>query len=246
MSKPKSNTLFHFTKTNDVLCNILKNGFFPRYSIEEIKYLDGIFEKVAIPVVCFCDIPLSRISDHVDFYGHFGLGMTREWCITNGLNPVQYVTSNSLYLKNFKAIWIASIIGERSDIKDTALASLISMYSFHKPLFGEVVITGKPIEKEFYQESEWRYLAVPKEHKFIFDDKIVNDTSILKKHNDRIQNECALRFTPKDIKYIFVKSDSDIPDVVNFINKELDIYPSADLKILLSRITSLGAIEADI
>lgn len=36
---PKSHTLFHFTKTNDVLKMVIKNGFWPRYCLEDVGWL---------------------------------------------------------------------------------------------------------------------------------------------------------------------------------------------------------------
>jgi len=55
-----------------------------------------------------------------------------------------------------------------------------------------------------------------------------------------------LKFSPRDIKYIFVKYDSDIPNIINFIQSDLDHYPSSDVKILLSRVTSLESISHDL
>ena len=51
---------------------------------------------------------------------------------------------------------------------------------------------------------------------------------------------------PNDIKYIFVKSDSDIPNIVNFIQSELDNYPGVDQKILMSRVVSLESLHQDL
>jgi len=55
-----------------------------------------------------------------------------------------------------------------------------------------------------------------------------------------------LKFSPKDIKYIFVKRDSDIPEIINFIQAELDQHPSSDIKVLMSRVTSLESISSDL
>ena len=71
--KPKSHTLFHFTKSRDTLKLVLKNGFWPRYCLEDIQWIgEDRFPYISIPIVCFCDIPLSRIQEHVGCYGEFG------------------------------------------------------------------------------------------------------------------------------------------------------------------------------
>ncbi|HGB4541387.1 TPA: hypothetical protein ACIVI6_004323, partial [Salmonella enterica subsp. diarizonae serovar 50:k:z35] len=68
----------------------------------------------------------------------------------------------------------------------------------------------------------------------------------LQKANEATKKSSLLKFTPNDIKYIFVKQDSDIPRIVNFIQSKMDKYPASDIKILLSRIVSLESLSADI
>lgn len=90
---PRSHTLFHFTKSSKVLKLILKNGFWPRYCLEDVSWMGMDAEDaeyVAFPAVCFCDIPLSRIDEHVAFYGAFGIGLRKEWAVINNLNPILY------------------------------------------------------------------------------------------------------------------------------------------------------------
>jgi len=102
------------------------------------------------------------------------------------------------------------------------------------------------IPKEFYQESEWRLIPkIDGENPYLlredFDDKDIRERS------DTIsKNNYSLKFTPKDIKYLFVKSDSDIPSIINFIQTELDHFPASDLKVLMSRVTSLESIQRDL
>ena len=75
-----SNTLFHFTKDLDTIKNILSDGlFWPIYCIEYDKgpNVDGTFN--AFPMVCFCDIPLSQISEHLLDYGKYGIGINKQW-----------------------------------------------------------------------------------------------------------------------------------------------------------------------
>ena len=78
-----SNCLFHFTNSAENLLNILENEFNPRYCLENLKFLDfspkmtDYFE-IAIPMVCFCDIPLSKIKTHISIYGNYGIGMKKK------------------------------------------------------------------------------------------------------------------------------------------------------------------------
>ena len=77
-----ANTLFHFTGCLDNLVNILNSGgFWPRYCVEY-----GWRKKFAVCQCCFCDIPLSDIQKHTKNYGCYGLGMSKEWGMSNGIS----------------------------------------------------------------------------------------------------------------------------------------------------------------
>jgi len=93
----RTQSLFHFTKKFETLKAILESGYFwARYSLEDISWGKG--EKrlyYALPMVCFCDIPLSRIEEHTEFYGGYGIAMTQERGIRNGLNPLIYLNTES-------------------------------------------------------------------------------------------------------------------------------------------------------
>ncbi len=103
--KPRSSTLFHFTKHESSFFSILKNGFWAKYCLEDIQWQNGGVDFVAFPMVCFCDIPLGRISEHVDFYGSYGIGLTKEWAKKNNLNPVAYLSSGSHLINSINEIF---------------------------------------------------------------------------------------------------------------------------------------------
>jgi hypothetical protein len=74
-----ANTLFHFTNSFDNLEGILTNEFYPRYCLENFdvilaELLD--LRELAIPMISFCDIPLSQIRKHVGYYGCYAIGLT--------------------------------------------------------------------------------------------------------------------------------------------------------------------------
>lgn len=243
--KPKSHNLFHFTKSLETLKLVLKNGFWPRYCAEDVTWLGfPSHEFVAYPMVCFCDIPLSRIYEHVAFYGEYGVGLTRNWGERSDLNPVLYASGSSSIVRTFVELnRHANGIDDAQKnkaLKDTTRYLL----AYTKPTVGKMRVDNELRDKEFYQESEWRY--VPK-HEGVQDHltkKAV--TEALDKHNQVTLEKCMLKFGPSDIRYIFVKSDADIPGIVNFIQTELDNFSSADLKVLVSRVTSLETLSTDL
>jgi hypothetical protein len=243
MGKPKSSSLFHFTKSIESLCGILKNGFYPRYSFEDLRWLDPALGTVGRPIVCFCDIPLGRISDHVAYYGSYGIGLTRRWGISRGLNPLMYVSPISAFADDFHHIY-HGLLGSKSKKSQDHFGAMVSLAVFVKRLTGKVIVNGKAMSKEFYQESEWRHSA----RDGVIDPFIFPGEGASKKRmaNDLAAKRCPLMFRPGDVRYIFVKTDSEIPTVLNFINNELDRFPSNDIKVLTTRITSLESLDPDL
>lgn len=112
MSIISANTLFHFTSTLDVLLKVLETGFRPSYSCEFGKATNGRVKESNIPMVCFCDLPLSTIEkhssgynweykgkpQHFKGYGKYGIGLSKDWGRRAQLNPVTYITNESQYL----------------------------------------------------------------------------------------------------------------------------------------------------
>jgi hypothetical protein len=103
-----SNTLFYFTTSADNIIHIIKKGFMPRFCLEEFgsEIFTGITDKIeqAIPMTCFCDLPLSMIDTHLDFYGSYGIGLSKEWGQENGLTSITYIHDKSTQVKYLKQI----------------------------------------------------------------------------------------------------------------------------------------------
>ncbi len=249
MSYAKSTSLFHFTKNLETLQSILANGFYPRLSVEDVSWtgIPGL-EFVAFPMVCFCDIPLGRIEDHVDFYGEYGLGMSKEWALKNGLNPVFYVSSSAPVGKSIVEAIQAAVRDDEADADKSEYSTdhLHFMWAHAKPIFGKMVVGEKPVSKDFYVESEWRHIPILDTLRRAVSMDTYEDETWKKKQNERLQAEAVLKFNPEDIRYLFVPRDSDIPLLVDFINSQLASFPLVDLKILLTRITSLEHVRKDI
>ena len=93
-----SNTLFHFTRSAEALVGILKHEFTPHYCLEDYSVLPAAAPEspnIAIPMVSFCDIPLSQASEHLAQYGDFGIGLSKNWGMKKGVSPVLYAYPGS-------------------------------------------------------------------------------------------------------------------------------------------------------
>jgi hypothetical protein len=211
-----------------------------------MEWFSGSETYTAYPMVCFCDIPLSRIDDHVGFYGSFGIGVTRRWAISNGLSPVLYLNNNSHQKSAFKNFFTNNLNGK--EIYKGSYADHNNLMSSIKPVEGRMLINREVISKEFYQESEWRFVVCDSSaglKPFMYKRDFENIEE-LNTENIKSKKHHSLKISPSDISYIFVKSESDIPSLVNFIQTELDIYSGADIKILLTRIVSMETIRRDL
>lgn len=115
-NKINSSSLCHFTKRLDVLQNIVRNGIRFSFAFENLsseiianfeypdnpKCISHIFKNagVAIPMVSFCDIPITRAVDHIAKYGQYMIGLNKELIIdiyNEIINPVFYIHSDNLY-----------------------------------------------------------------------------------------------------------------------------------------------------
>jgi hypothetical protein len=241
--KPRSSTLFHFTKNEDILFDIMENGFWPRYCLEDIQWQGGA-DFVAFPMVCFCDIPLARIADHVSFYGSYGIGLSREWAEKNNLNPLLYISGGSGLCSAVKRIFghTLAIKGEG----DAPIDDSRYLIAHSKPTVGQMILEGEPVEKEFYQESEWRFVPSHDEVINYLRHEQFEDKDLLEEKHAKTREFSSLKFLPSDVSYVFVPKDSDIPNIINFMQNRLDHFPNADLKVLFSRVISLESIKRDI
>lgn len=94
-----SNTIIHFTKNKSSLAGILKETFKDKYCHETVSNLEGKHEFL-VPIVSFSDIPFSQILNHINSYGCYGLGLSKSWAESKGLNPVLYLDNRSTLTKN--------------------------------------------------------------------------------------------------------------------------------------------------
>ena len=252
MKRISSNSLLHFTSNIDNLISILENDFSPRICIEKLTPFTR--SEVAIPMVCFCDIPLSQIELHSKQYGSYGLGLTKEWGKKNGISPVMYFHSNanhiSPFMKSMKKV-------EKSNVNMSDYSKVMYTTWFYKPYEGKMW-RGKAYTKKrirFYDEKEWRF--IPKFEDFednytgpwsYYDqevEKIKNDEMFKRSINEGLSRSFKLRFEPKDIKYIIVKNEIEILEMTRKIRRLKGKFSLDDVEVLCTRVVSMESIRTD-
>lgn len=270
----KSNTLFHFTTKLDYLIDILENGFWPRYCLEDRSWLKKInpltgkvypqADDAYYPMVCFCDIPLSKILDHINFYGQYGIGLTKEWAVENHLNPLFYIADQS---NHFPKIFMDAVDGyleEQAKFESQHQTSkypvsnqnldniglfLSRLMCYMKPTQGKMTRNEQIIDKMFDEESEWRYIpAIEELSSQEIEGSLYKETltDIVQQKNDKT-NKIRLDFELNDIKYIFVQNDSEIPIVIEKLHKIFEKRnKKEDILLLSSKLVSIQTLKRDL
>ena len=263
-----SNTLFHFTNSAENLINILASGFSPRFCLEQFganHLMSGKSTNTkeedweeAIPITCFCDLPISHISSHLEFYGSYGIGLSKDWGKKNGLTPLTYIHDNSTQIKYLKQIAsltknvVFKIDGfEKMPLEENPLYALFELSGFYKPYHGEMWRINKYVTKRFYDEREWRYIPflLPKEPGEFKEDYRLSKNEFLNeikraKANKYVKENHPLEFDFKDIKYIIIKNDNEAKAMTEAIYSSPKF--NEEQKIILStKIISTEQIKED-
>ena len=250
-----ANTLFHFTNSPENIYNILINNFRPRYCLENMRFIQGFdVIELNVPLISFCDIPLSQINNHINTYGKYAIGLKKEWAIKNGISPVLYLYNKSNTHRIIKELLTSAIkldkINQLAFQTNSSDASIEHLdFLFHcKDYKGEMWRKDRLLKDIiFYNEREWRYVPNLKEL-----EKLKIPLSFYKENRTEVQslneklNSFELKFTPKDIKYIIISSEKErismIKEIENIKGEHFSLY---DLKELNSKIISTEQISSD-
>lgn len=219
-----SSVLFHFTKTMDDLKSILKDGFSPHYCPEYT--LDPIDRKSAskghppmrsIPLVSFCDLPMSLIRKHLKEYGNFGIGLDKEWGLKNRVAPVIYTHAKAQTCQPILRLTAKAV----ENNSETVANDLKILAAYTKPFFGPAW-RNNHIKRRvmFYDEREWRYVPEPL---YLDWNDYVNETKRTKLHK-RFKKQYALLTPPKDIQYLIVPYDKDENNILELYDYIMELY----------------------
>jgi len=248
-------TLFHFTEKK-WLFEILKTTFRVSYARERITAPNNERE-FAVPMVSFCDIRLAEIKYFLEKeYGNFGIGLTKEWANRNGLNPVMYINRHSDLADNlidglngvYQHIGILKNPKSKRKLARNYF-NIMNMYRYIKNYEGELIRKEKLIDKNyrFADEREWRY--VPSIENIEIEPFVAISNITTKKqkeeYNKRISH-IRLSFQPDDIKYLIVEKESDISELIDYLNYAKSRFSPEVRKKLASRILTVEQIKNDI
>ena len=224
MSILSSYSLFHFTSSLDTLESILKGGI--RYSwVAEKLPIRGV--GYLLQSICFCNIPLSMIEEHVEWYGKYAIGFKRSALRAKGASPVFYLHSDSALLYKGK--------NAMDDYeKERFLPYFKQFYGsqFHP--------THKSYKKKmFYDEKEWRLFtgdAVVVRYKDLDD---LERQRMLKK--SAVTAWKVLLINPDMIEYIILEKLDDLP----FFKAFLKLHFASHMEDMLTKVLFYSQIRRD-
>lgn len=245
--------VFHFTNSSDALIGILNNNFKLSYCREKTKYGIGGSD-LRVPMVSFCDLPLSQVKNHIASYGFYGLGLSKDWAKKQKLNPVMYMDRGSLLSESYyKAAKLLTskenreLAGKQSkDLKDSIYA-LIDVLGYVKNYQGDVERQDGSVIKNyrFYDEREWRYVPKYEGYLWIKNNSVFADEEKKTAALSKIDGH-RLVFEPNDIKYIIIKDESEITDFVRHLQAAKSKFSYEDVLKVTTRIITLDEINNDI
>ncbi|MCQ2588681.1 MAG: abortive infection system antitoxin AbiGi family protein [Treponema sp.] len=249
-----SNSVIHYTRTLDALKGIIRDrkfllGYCTDY-IREENSIETAYFPIAVPMVSFCDIPFTEVSSLTKEYGCYGIGLSKEWALKKGLNPVLYFDSKSKVTRIFNAIeYLSSTICNNTEEDFThfkskqLLQELEGLLGYIKNYQNKNTQVGKiPPNYKFYNEREWRY--VPSKNDLIDGElDLLLQKEKYEEDKDFYNNRAkkySLTFEEGDISYIILEKKSEIHEMLVFL-KEIGIKTPE----LCTKIISLEQIEND-
>src|SRR5258708_22361182 len=213
-----SSSLIHLTKEKNSLIGILTENFKIKHCVEDLLTPDDVLS-YAVPMVSFCDIPMSEIKEHILKYGHYGIGLDKKWAQKNNLNPVFYIDKNSsvgqAYCEAFNDLFKSS---DRriTEISETE-RKLLDVFRYMKNYEADLDRNGE-IEHDYRyaDEKEWRYVPT------IGITQMIYRKDVYLKDKDKFNgliDELRLFFEPKDIKYVIIKYDHEITEFIRVLKE---------------------------
>jgi len=207
-TEPKDHRLFHYTARIEHLRDMLTNGLWPRYCVEEFGWLLDHLTCMAFPVVCFCDIPIPAASSHRERYGYYSLAINKDSAGKYDINPVWYIQDGTSIEKHLAA-----------QLNHPVRVTLDAIPAAIKPLlpFLKSTIGAQPDRQAtrpgtfeilpFEEELEWRHSPPSLAHtwKFGYTRDIVTPAD----HQDSVSHRIKLAHDDIESVYVPTQADAD-------------------------------------
>lgn len=216
------------------MLRILEIGLIPNYCREDLSYFDRTVN-VGVPMISFCDIPLTRTSMFKARYGDYAIGLSKEWALKKQINPILYVNDERILVSlgflrsyyqmldnevkerggsetsmSFKAFDQKAVDGIKIFInRNNAKDAVYSLMGYMK----RYVSKGPDgSDQSNYIENEWRYVVTGEgvDWKWSLDEyKKWRGKGDKPEPSDALKAQ-KLTFNVEDITHIIVKTESEV------------------------------------
>ncbi len=245
-----ANVLCHYMREMDYLVKKIKDkAIVPRYVIEPIDYIGmPSFKKVMFPMVCFCDIPFSRVSTHWEKYGPYGIAFEKRTFSTRyKLQPIQYVSETSPLLHDYREAFLQAIDNDIGEAERPLKDYLVGALTYMKPVEDFDIDISNESHIIYQDECEWRFIPQNRidDLSFMYINEQVSEyardvySEVLEDHK-----ETWLSFEWEEIRYILVKENEDVRTMIQCI-RELD-YEDSIKDMLISKIQVVHYLLGDV
>lgn len=228
MSELSSITLFHFTDKLENLQDILLSGIRSGLVSEKISGRNIAYFS---EMICFCDIPLSKIKEHTTWYGKYAIGIRPEFLKEKGVSPVIYTHSRTPFLYKGESEKVCS------EFRSFPVLKYLKKCSGQQ----DKRHTDQFKSKRFIDEREWRIVsnrpAIVKRFKNLKELRAQTE----KEKENVLRTPFYVKISPEEIEYIVVSSREEIPIIVEWLT---DHFPDSYLEYL-PKILAYPQVERD-
>lgn len=287
MSKPSSASLFHYTKQANGLFGIIEHGFRYSYCFEQFdetvarfinrpvvqmaRPISSCEQKygIAIPMICFCDIPISRADSHRTNYGDYCIGINKEVVRSQmpNINPVLYQSSSWImhalktlvesiprqeqiddYFKQTKSITQGkNTVDGASEIIKAQSSGILPRLNFDAIPAIKLLLSLVKTDISKYDEREWRVFWEENiDIVFGLTEELFNQKK--SDYNKKICDRYAT-FDSNIISHIIVPTENCVWCVIDKIKSSSTILGKTatndEKELLITKITTFERIEND-
>ena len=193
MARIYSTSYFHYTRNFANLVGILQNGFVGSYCEENFKW-NGNVLSLYMPVISFCDLPLSHIDKMT--YGDYAIGMSSVWGNATNITPICYFPNNQ---RNSLTKYISKLA---YDFCQTNASKGIQLLAYAKPKNKYKNPNKHPLDN--YKERECRRVYL---------NGITTDCGM----HGQLCPQLVLPFSADDVTFIIVKDEQDRSSLIQQI-----------------------------
>ena len=223
------------------MLRILETGLIPNFCQEDLSYFDRKVN-VGVPMISFCDIPLTRTSMFKARYGDYAIGLSKEWALKKQINPILYVNDERIllslgFLRNYYRT-LDDEVKERGGSDNSIPINLFSQKSLdgikafvNRSNARDAVYSLMGYMKRYiskgpdgsdqsnYIENEWRYVATGEgiDWKWSLDEYKKWRGKGSKPEPSELLRAKKLTFNVEDITHIIVKTESEVHHFVDAI-----------------------------